>query len=361
MKAFVTGGTGFIGRYLVRALVNRGYEVCALARSENGMDLLQSFGALPVAGDINTIDSMREGMQGSDVVFHVAGWYKLGARDWKEAEKINVEGTRNVLNLAFELGIPRIVYTSTVGVFGDTHGRLVDETYVMPPEQEFLTEYDRTKWLAHYQVALPLIMKGAPVIIVMPGLVYGPGDHSLVAEMMRWFYRGWFPIFPAPQLTLTYAHVEDIVEGHILAAEKGNPGESYILTGPVYSMGEMAKLWHRLTGRREPLFSIPAVFLKPFTPVMELAGRIIPLPELLSRDSLAILDATYMANSAKARMELGWRTRTVEEGMRETMAWIAETEKPSAPSYREQKKAIAALSLALGVTLLVTWLLNRRK
>ena len=229
MKAFVTGGSGFIGQHVVQKLVARGDEVHALARSEESAALLRQLGATVFKGDITDAASLRPGMAGCDVVFHMAAWYKLGAPDWMNAEAINVGGTRRVLRLAHELGIPKIVYTSTVAVYGDTQGQLVDESYYK--EGPFLTEYDRTKWLAHYKVALPLIEKGAPIVIVMPGGVYGPGDTSFIAQLMRMFYRG-LAVLPGSDLTVTYAHVEDIAEGHLLAAEKGKVGESYILTGP---------------------------------------------------------------------------------------------------------------------------------
>jgi len=243
MKAFVTGGTGFIGRHVVHKLIARGYDVYGLARTESSATILQEIGARPVMGNILEKESMVEGMRDSDVVFHIAGWYKLGPYDKVRGEQINVNGTQNTLGLAFELDVPKIIYTSTVGVFGDTHGRMVDEKYQMPADQKFLNQYDRTKWKAHYEVAHPLIESGAPIIIVMPGGIYGPGDESLIAEVMKLFYQYPMPIFPMKDLALTFAHVEDIAEGHILAAERGRVGESYVLAGPVMDVPDLVKLW----------------------------------------------------------------------------------------------------------------------
>lgn len=305
MKAFVTGGTGFIGQHLIRKLIERGYDVYALARSERSAASLSALGAKIVPGDITDVASMREAMTGSDVVFHLAAWYKLGAKDWHEAEAINVGGTRKVLRLAWELGVPKIVYTSTVAVFGDTQGELVDETYFKGGP--FLSEYDRTKWLAHYKVAVPLIEQGAPLIIVMPGGVYGPGDNSAIAQMMRLFYRG-LPLVPGTDTTLTYAHVEDVAEGHILAAEKGKIGESYLLAGPAVPLGEMMEFWAHLTERNGPKMGVPGAWLRPFAPVMNAASSVLPLPPTFSGEATATLGATYMARSDKARRELGWQT-----------------------------------------------------
>jgi len=361
MKAFVSGGTGFIGARVVRKLLERGYRVNALVRSHKGAASMQALGATPIRGDITAVESMRAGMSGCDVVFHLAAWYKLGAPDWRKAETINVDGTRNVLNLAHELGIPKIIYTSTIAVNGDTHGYLADETYV-PPEGPFLTEYDRTKWIAHYKIAEPLIEKGAPIIILMPGAVYGPGDKSLVGHFMHYFYRGLFPILPGPELTLCYTHVDDVVEGHILAAEKGKAGESYFLTDRIATLAEITQVWAQILGKRPPLLYVPGRYVKPFAPLMAALSSVVTIPPILSRDAIAILEATYIARSDKARSQLGWQTRPLIDGMRETFEWIAQTTQPvqiNIPPARRRQIAAIALGAALG--LLSIWLLRRRR
>jgi nucleoside-diphosphate-sugar epimerase len=264
-----------------------------------------------------------------------------------------------VLRLAHELGVPKIVYTSTVAVLGDTKGKLVDESYFQGGP--FLSEYDRTKWLAHYKVAVPLIERGAPIIIVMPGGIYGPGDPSIMAEMMRLFYRG-APALPGPSTTLTYAHVEDIAEGHILAAEKGKIGESYILAGPAIPLGEMLDFWAYLTGTRAPAVRIPARFVRPLAPVMGALSSAVALPSSFSQEGVAILGATYMARSDKARAQLGWHTRPLQTGMLETFAWIKETEPEVKPLVAGvQEKQIAGLALGAALVLFLFWLAGRRR
>ena len=360
MKAFVTGGSGFIGQHVIRKLILRGYAVSALARSAESQAIVEGLGATAVPGDITDMASMRQGMAGSDVVFHIAAWYKLGSADWMQAETINVGGTRKVLRLARELEIPKIIYTSTIAVFGDTKGELVDETFSQGGP--FLSEYNRTKWLAHYKVAVPFIEKGAPIIIVMPGGVYGPGDTSTIANLMRLFYRG-LPAVPGSDTTLTYAHVADIAEGHLLAAEKGKIGESYILAGPAIPLGEMFDFWAHLTGKRAPSSRIPSAVLRPFAPVMGVVESALPLPSTFSQEAVASLGATYIARSDKARAKLGWQTRPLQTGMLETFAWIAETEtermETAVPTTREQNIAKLALIAAFG--LFLAWLLHGRR
>ncbi|MBP6015633.1 MAG: NAD-dependent epimerase/dehydratase family protein [Candidatus Promineofilum sp.] len=356
MKAFVTGGTGFIGRAVVRRLVERGYQVSALARSEAGARLLRGQGANVVIGDVTDRDSMRGGMTGSDVVFHIAGVYDFTPEGIVRAEAVNVGGTRNALELAHELGVPRIVYTSTVAVFGDTQGQVPDETYYAGAP--FLSEYDRTKWLAHYEVAESLILQGAPIIIVMPGGVYGPGDNSWLVEIMRLFYRGLLPVLPGPETIITYAYVDDVAEGHILAAEKGRLGQSYILAGPAIPLSEMVDFWAQLTGKARPVARIPARYARGLAPVAGRAQSIFSLHEAFSGALFRTLGATYAGRSDKARAELGWRPRPIQTGMLETFEWIAATE-PDAADGRE--KQVAGFILIAALALLVGWLLNRRQ
>jgi dihydroflavonol-4-reductase len=358
MKAFVTGGTGFIGSRVVRQLVERGYDVVALARSEEGAATLRQLGAEVVYGDISDITSMRPAMRDSDVLFHIAAWYKLGSRDWHDAETVNVGGTRKVLRLAQELGIPKIVYTSTVAVFGDTKGQLVDESYYS--EGPFVSEYDRTKWLAHYKVALPFIERGAPIVIVMPGGVYGPGDPSANGEILRRFYEGHLPVVPGPETTWTYAHVDDVATGHILAAEKGRVGESYILAGPAIPFGEMVDFLAYLTGKRAPLLRIPTRFLRPLAPLAGILHSLLPLADVYSEEAMRTLGVTYMGRADKARAELGWQPRSLHDGMVETLAHLSRTTPlPTTPVTREQK--IAGLTLVAVAFLLLLWYLSQRQ
>lgn len=356
MKAFITGGSGFIGQHVVRKLIERGYDVYALVRSEQSAAVVYNLGAQPVWGDITDADSMRQAMADSDVVFHLAAWYHIGSSDWMEAEALNVGGTRRVLRLAYELGVPKIVYVSTVSVFGDTKGEFVDERYFKGGP--FLTEYDRTKWLAHYKVAVPLMEEGAPIVIAMPGLVYGPGDRSPSMQMMRMFYRG-LPLLPAPETTFSYTYVEDAAEGIILSAEKGRIGESYILTGPCIPLGEMVDFWAHLLGRKAPPLRLPGAALRPLAPLMGAANQFASLSPVFSEEATRVLGVTYLTRSDKARTELGWKTRPLQTGMLETFKWIGETEPDPTPYNKEKQVAMVAL-LATAV-LFFGWLLSRKQ
>src|SRR5260221_411750 len=217
MKYFVTGATGFIGGRVARQLLSAGHEVIMLARTPSKAQALVAMGVKVHAGDLTDKESLRAPMAGVDGVFHIAAWYKVGARDTSQAETINVGGTRNVLEMMKELGIPRGVYTSTLTVFSDTRGQMVDESYQYTGTS-FLSEYDRTKWKAHYEVARPLMQAGLPLVIVQPGLVYGPGDTSVVHEAWVNYLRGKLPMTPSGS-TYCWGYVDDTAHGHILAAD----------------------------------------------------------------------------------------------------------------------------------------------
>ncbi|MBN2005393.1 MAG: NAD-dependent epimerase/dehydratase family protein [Anaerolineae bacterium] len=355
MKVFITGGTGFIGSRVLKKLVERGDEVYALARSGSSAAEIEAMGAHVVSGDLDNLEVLRAGMQGCDVVFHIAAWYKLGGNDPEKMYRVNVGGTQNVLQTAFEAGVPKIVYTSSLAVNGDTHGQIVDETFRQGAP--FLTDYDRSKWRAHYEVALPLIEKGAPIVIVMPGAVFGPGDRSLVGETLRWFQRGWLPVVPGPETTLAYTYVDDIAEGHILAADKGKPGESYILTGPVLRMVEWLALVASVLGKSAPRITIPAAWLTPLAPAIGALEKVLPLPALFCRDSIAILGASYAAKADKARDELGWTPRALRDGLQLTLQAQADAQRTAAPNPEtERRKQVTLTVLVMMLAVVLLWI-----
>lgn len=321
LRYFVTGATGFIGGEVARQLVAAGHEVVALARDPARAAGLRALGdAVTVhIGDITDRESMRRPMTGVDGLFHVAAWYKIGARDRRVALGINVQGTANVLTLMRELGVPRGVYTSTVAVFGDTGGQLVDERY--RKDGPWISEYDRTKWMAHYQVALPLIAEGLPLVIVQPGLVYGPGDEGMSHSIFAQFLRG--ELLAAPRdTTFCWGHVADTARGHLLAMERGRTGESYIIAGPAHTFVEGVALMAEITGLPAPRLAPRPAMMRAAAGLLGRIGRVVPLPDTYDSETLRVMAGShYIASSAKARRELGFTARPLAEGLRETLAW----------------------------------------
>jgi dihydroflavonol-4-reductase len=314
-RYFVTGATGFIGGELTKQLIGRGHRVVALVRSPSKAALLKTLGVELHTGDITDRNSLRAPMQGADGVFHVAAWYKIGVTE-PAAEAINVGGTRNVLDIARELAIPRIVYTSTVGIYGDTQGKIVDESYYA--RGPFLTEYDRTKWLAHYEVALPMAREGLPLVIVMPGLVYGPGDTSGVHDSLAQLLRGRLFVTPS-RVAFSWGYVEDTARGLRHAMELGRPGDSYLLTGPIHTFQEAMAVAARIAGKRAPLLHPPPPIMRLMSSLMAMLERVDVRGPYASETLRLMAGTTWIASSAKAERELGFTARPLDEGLRHTI------------------------------------------
>lgn len=315
MKYFVTGATGFVGGRLVRQLVIAGHRVVALVRDPAKAADLAGLGILLHRGDVTDKESMRVPMTGADGVFHVAGWYKVGVRDKKEGEKINIQGTRNVLELMRDLKIPKGVYTSTLAVNSDTHGQLVDETYRF--SDSHLSEYDRTKAVAH-DIASAMIARGLPLVIVMPGLIYGPGDSSSVRSNFIQYLQRKLPLIPRTT-EFSWAHVDDIAAAHVLAMERGRSGEAYIVAGERHSFVDALALAHDITGVPAPM-SAPAWVFKVMSVLVSSVEKILPVPQAYSSEALRIIaGVSYIGDNAKAKRELGYDPRPLRSGLTETL------------------------------------------
>ena len=315
-KYFVTGATGFIGGELVKQLIGRGHKVVALVRSPGRATMLKALGVEMHAGDITDRETLKAPMVGVDGVFHIAAWYKVGVKE-PLADQINVDGTRNVLQSMQALAIPRGVYTSTVAVFSDTKGAVPDESYRY--DGPHLSQYDRTKWIAHYRVAQPKIEEGLPLTIAMPGLVYGPGDTSGMRTALVDLLRGRLPMTPA-RTAFCWAHVEDTARGHILAMEKGQPGETYIITGPRHSFEQAFDLAARLGKVRAPMVHPGPHTMRAMSHVMKAVGRLVTLPPAMQPEALRVLaGTTYFGANDKAGRELGFTARPLEEGLAQTL------------------------------------------
>ncbi len=319
MRVFLTGGTGFIGGEVVRQLRGRGDEVACLVRNPEKGAKLRELGCELVAGDLSDEAAIRKGMEGCNAVIHAAAVYEVGipASQRPAMREANVGGTERVLSAAREAKIPKIVYVSTVGVFGNTHGRIVDESYEHPAK-DFTSAYEETKWEAH-QAAKRMIGEGLPCVIVQPGGVYGPGDTSQVADLLEQFFAGKLPLMPFPELGICLSHVADIAGGILLALDKGKTGEAYVISGPATTMREAIETVARVSGRKAPKRNLPTALMKAMIPIGPLVGKVMGQPPNL-RELISSADGvTFWASYDKAQHELGYSPRDMEEGLRQTL------------------------------------------
>lgn len=313
----MTGATGFIGRRLVERLRDRGDDVVALVRNpEKAADL----GVETIEGDLTAVDAIRRGVEGADACIHAAAIYKVGIKESQHEEmyETNVRGTERVLDAAAQAGVPKIVYVSTAAVFGNTRGEIVDEGY-RRPGGDFTSYYDRTKYEAH-QVALDRIEKGAPIVIVQPGGVYGPGDHSEIGNMIDQYRSGRLPLIPFPETGFNMVHVDDVADGCILALEQGQVGESYVLGGEITNFRGLLETVARIDGKKPPKRTLPAAAMKAMVPVAPLVGKLFGLPPNVKELISASDGVTYWARDDKARSQLGYRPRDLDTGLRQMLA-----------------------------------------
>jgi dihydroflavonol-4-reductase len=319
MRVFVTGGAGFIGSVVIRQLRARGDEVSAAVREPDRARTLRDLGCRLVRSDLSSIAELTGLMAGSDAVIHGAGSYRVGipARERPAMDDSNVGATTRVLAAAEAVGTTRIVYVSTVNVFGNTHGEVVDETFRRDPDKGFLSWYDETKYRAHL-VAEERIAGGAPVVIAMPGQVYGPGDHSGVGQQLDGAFRGRLPYLALTDLGVCLVHVDDLAAALLATLDRGRIGESYVLDGAPVRLIDALRIAARLGGRRLPGLSLPTRLLRLMVPMSGLFGGRLGVPANMAEVLSAADGVTYWAAHAKAGRELGFAPRELESGLRDT-------------------------------------------
>src|SRR5436190_21370812 len=253
MKVFVTGGTGFIGGHVVRQLRERGDDVRALVRSPEKGAALTELGCELTPGTLASRDAIRAGMEGCDAAIHGAAMYEVGIpeSEHRAMYEANVVGTENVLRAALETELDRVVYISTVGAFGNTKGRVVDESY-QHPGTDYTSYYEETKVEAHRLATRLIAAEALQFVIVQPGGVYGPDDHSAVGRQMNQFLAGRMPLIAFPDLGFNMVHVDDVAAGVLLALDKGKIGEAYVLGGQITTMRELIQTLARVAGKKAP-------------------------------------------------------------------------------------------------------------
>ena len=255
MRAFVTGGTGFVGANLVRSLLNQGYQVKALARKNSCLDNLQSLDLEIVEGDLNQ-ENLAQKMKGCQVLFHVAAQYSLWKKDKDVLYRNNVLGTRNILNCARTAGIERTVYTSSVAAIGvRKDGLPADETYQSPVDK-LIGDYKKSKYYAE-QEAIKAVKAGQDIVIVNPSTPIGKLDlkPTPTGEIIVRFLERKMPFYFDTGLNLI--DVEDVAWGHILALEKGKTGDRYILGNQNLTFAQLLGKLESITGLSAPKNTIP--------------------------------------------------------------------------------------------------------
>lgn len=318
LSAFVTGTTGFVGAHLARALVHDGWKVTALVRDTSPLEDIADLDLERHAGDVTDETSLREAMpEGVDAVFHVAASTNIWSRNNALQTRINVEGTRNVLNTAAARGAGRVIHTSSFIVWGFQPSVVTENTQRL--ENADWINYVTTKWQAERLVD-NAVASGLDAVILNPAHILGPGDRRNWSRMIRLVDAGKLP--GVPPGGGAFSDVREVARAHVRAFHVGRTGERYLLGGEETPFIDVVRMTGEILGRRVPGRASPAWLLR-------LAGRLYGLKSALdghepdlTPESVAMITRHIHCDSSKAVRELGYRFTPVRTLLEDTIDWM---------------------------------------
>ena len=323
MKVLITGASGYIGHKIAHVLADKGLFVHALVRSDVHVKWLQHPNIKVFKGDILTVDSLRSAMKNCSQVYHAAA--KVGA--WAAVPgqfyNVNVEGTRNVLDISLESGVEKLVFTSTGSLFGPSDSGPLNEGAVR--HLDFKIDYDHSKKLAE-ELVLNYAANGFEAIIVNPSKVYGPGhtSHSLTTNaMIKTFIQKKYTVIPSPgTFQLCFAYIDDVVEGHVLAMEHGKKGEKYILGGHNLSYFDFFNSLRILGNFKASIIPLPKWMVKFWAYGQQLNHQVIGTDIRFPVEAVDHVFSHYIFSSEKAIQQLGYRITDLDKALLNTINFL---------------------------------------
>ncbi len=319
MTVLVTGGAGFIGGRLVESLLTRGEEVRVLDQRASAATHLAKRGAELEVANILDRGAVKAALQGCDRLFHTAALFEMWHPDRRAYYDVNVGGTTNVLEIALEMGVERVVHTSSAVTIGETHGQVGDEGTAH--RGYFLSQYERSKYLGE-QAALGMGERGLSVVCVNPTSVYGPGQTKHMTGALIRFLNGQLP--GVVDTRLNFVYVDDVVEGHLLAMERGEAGQRYLLGGENASLVEFLTWAAEIVGVRRRPRTIPPSLLTSTASLLGAVSKITGRRPWVSPDEARTALHSFTFNNHKARKELGLQFTPLKEGLERTVSWLRE-------------------------------------
>ena len=319
----LTGATGFVGAAVLRCLVAAGHNVRTLVRPNSDRRNLSGVDCEIITGDLTDPESLERAVRGCEVVFHVAADYRLWVPDRRQMNRINVQGTVDLIRAAAAAGVSRMVYTSSVATL-----RLRDDGFPADEEahaelSDMIGAYKQSKFLAEQEVKRLVADAGIPVVIVKPTTPFGPGDvkPTPTGRMVVEAASGRMPAYVNTGLNVV--HVDDVATGHLLAYEKGAVGESYILGGENRTLRWILETVAELTGQPPPRFRLPHWFVTPVAHIWEEITRLRGYGDpMLTVDSVRMARKLMYFSSEKARRELGYAPRPAVEALSDEIEWF---------------------------------------
>ncbi len=319
--SLITGATGFVGSAVARAALGRGHALRLLVRPGADRRNLAGLEAELVEGDLTDAASLARAAQDCAYVFHVAADYRIWVPDLARMEAVNVNGTRALMRAALDAGVERVVYCSSVATLGLTaDGTPADET--TPVSREAIVgAYKRSKFDAERVVRRMVAESALPAVIVHPAAPVGPRDlrPTPTGRMILDAATGRMPAYVDTGLNIV--HVDDVAEGHLLALEKGRPGEGYILGGENLSMAEILALVDAARHQSQRRVRLPVGLLWPAALAAEAAARLTGAEPRVTRDHLRMARKHMFFSSAKAAAELGYRSRPARQAIADAVAF----------------------------------------
>jgi dihydroflavonol-4-reductase len=324
LKAFVTGATGFVGSHVAELLQQQGAELRLLVRKGSRTENIDFLKADRIEGDLRDFESLRRGMSGCDVVFHVAADYRLWVRNPDEMYRANVDGTLAIMDAARTAGVNCVVYTSSVATMGFlSDGSIVDEDSPVDLAH-MIGHYKRSKFMAE-QAVLAAGRAGAPVVVVNPTTPIGERDikPTPTGRIILDFLNRKFPAYVDTGLNL--ADVKEVARGHLLAMEKAKPGERYILGGENLTLKQILDKLAAITGLPSPTLRVPHGVALGFAAFDQFFTGLVRRKEPRATiEAVRIGRKKMFASSAKAERELGYRAIPAEDALRRASAWFAQ-------------------------------------
>ncbi len=316
--AFVTGATGFVGINLVKALKESGWHVVALHRSTSNIKHVRALGAALIEGTITEKDSLRGTMpEGADAVFHVAANLSFARKGNAQQTRVNVDGTRNVVEIALEKRVRRFIHTSSIAAYG-FHDTTISEATPQTAGDSPIN-YARTKFLAEEAVRAGL-KRGLDAVILNPVNIVGPFDINGWARMIRLAANKKLP--GVPPGGGAFCHVSEIAKAHVAAVEKGRAGENYILGGVHARYLDVVKLAAELTGGQAPNRAMPVWLLKVLAHALPALSMITRRPPDITPEIALALSRDFTVDSSKAERELGYKQPPLREMVEDSCRWL---------------------------------------
>ena len=331
MSIFITGGTGYIGAHLLKKLTDSDETIHVLVRSKKKASDIEHPNIAIFEGDIMNKESIKEAMKGCSKVYHLAAFAKVWAKDPKTYFDINVTATVNVLEAAQELGVSKVIVTSTAGVYGASVSDDITETYVR--DFDFFNEYESSKAISESRIK-DFAIAGLDVSIVSPTRVYGPylfGEPQSVTQLIQKYVKGKWRIIPGDGTKVgNYVFIDDVVDGHILAMENGKKGHTYILGGENHDYNSFFKILAIESGIHRKMIKLPIGLQMMFARIQLLkipfGGTPLITPKWIAKGKY-----DWKVDSSKALNELGLKITSLKEGIKKTIDWVegANTKKMS--------------------------------